>query len=160
MRSWKKPTPEQVEKAVALLGHIEQRRYFFDRLENPEWIQPLSLKGFFHDPPQPVRNEVEGTVAFPPWPESRYLARMASRAPSQVLGILIEVSDTDNITVHVDLADTALAMAPQMAAQWVRKELGWLGHQQAIYLLLPDRLGKLIPHLATGGQVDTALERA
>ena len=46
MKSWKMPTPEQVAKAVALLGHVEQYRYFFDRLENPEWLLPLQKRDF------------------------------------------------------------------------------------------------------------------
>jgi len=51
MKSWKTPTPKQVDLAVALLAHIEQHRYFFDRLENPEWIEPLKSKGFFPSSP-------------------------------------------------------------------------------------------------------------
>jgi hypothetical protein len=57
-------TPEKVNRAVALLGHIEQVRYFFDRLENPEWIMPLKAKGFFNMPPKPQHDEERGTVGF------------------------------------------------------------------------------------------------
>src|SRR2546422_126786 len=81
LKCWKTPTPDQVNKAVAQLGHGEYNRYFFDRLENPEWLGPLKAKGFLSSPPPPVHDEARGTIGFPPWPESRYLARMAKYAP-------------------------------------------------------------------------------
>lgn len=49
MKSWKKPTPEQLEKAIALLIQPQQRLYFFNHLNNPLWIEPLNKKGFFKD---------------------------------------------------------------------------------------------------------------
>ena len=79
MKSWKTPTPDQVDKAVALLGHAEQHRYFFDRLENPQWLQPLKAKGFFSNPPQIIRDEVKGTFGFPIWPDSRYMSTCLRR---------------------------------------------------------------------------------
>lgn len=57
MKSWKKPTPEQVDRAIALLVRVEQYRYFFDHLENPEWIPFLRSKGFFKSPPNIQRDE-------------------------------------------------------------------------------------------------------
>ena len=71
MKSWKKPTPEQVNKVVALLARSEQSRYFFDRLENPEWVLPLKAKGVFSSPPQLV--EEGEVIRIVPWPASQYL---------------------------------------------------------------------------------------
>ena len=66
--------------------------YFFDTLTSPEWIEPLSECGFFKDPPEPIREEEpeQGRVliSFPPWPESRYLARVAGVAPDSVLKVM------------------------------------------------------------------------
>jgi hypothetical protein len=103
MKFWKMPTPEQVTKTVVLLGHAEQYRYFFDRLENPLWIEPLKIKGFFSSPPQAIRDEARGTIGFPPWPASRYLARMAVRAPEIVLEVALQIPSTENVRVHEDL---------------------------------------------------------
>jgi len=94
MRSWKKPTPEQVDKAVALLVYYEHYRGFFDRLENPEWVEPLWERGFFRQPPHPIREEER--VHFPPWPEAKYLARMAKHKPELVARIILEMEDTEN----------------------------------------------------------------
>jgi len=105
MQSWKKPTPEQVDKAVALLVYYEHYRYFFDRLENPEWVEPLWERGFFRQPPHPIREE--GGVHFPQWPEAKYLARMAKHKPELVAGIILEMEDTENAVVLEDLVDAA-----------------------------------------------------
>src|SRR5215210_657932 len=56
MRSWQTPTPEKVSRAVALMVRAEQRRYFFDTLQNPAWLKPLDSKGFFKDPPAAIRD--------------------------------------------------------------------------------------------------------
>jgi len=157
MKSWKTPTPEQVTKAVALLGHAEQYRYFFDRFENPLWIEPLETKGFFSSPPQATQDEERGTIGFPLWPESRYLARMAARAPEAVLKIILQIPDTDNIQVHTDLCDAALAISTELAAKWAEKETKWVEQQKNLYFLLPEKLGALVGHLAKGDQIEVAL---
>jgi hypothetical protein len=159
MRSWKTPTPEQVAKAVALLGRREQYRYFFERLQNPFWLEPLAQRGFFQNPPPPIGDETAESFRFPPWPESQYLARMARlpEAYEQVLDIALRV-ETDNVSVHEDLADVALALPPHMAARLVPKAKQWA--ESAYQLVLPDKLGALVEHLARGGALDEALDLA
>ena len=162
MKSWKKPTPEQVDRAIALLVRVEQYRYFFDHLENPEWIPFLRSKGFFKSPPNIQRDEKKGTIKFPPWPESRYLARMASKAPEQVLEVLLQIPETDNISIHEDFIDAFLRMPPNLTKliEPVKKEIKWLSQQNHLYFPLPEKLGALIVHLAKGGEVDTAIKLA
>lgn len=144
MKSWKTPTPEQVDRAVALLVHAEQYRYFFDRLENPDWIQPLKSKGFFRNPP---------AAGF--WPESRYLARMASLKPDEVSEIILSMADTENGWVNGDLADAALNMPPEFSARLAEKAKEWA--QSAYSPLLLEKLGSLMAHLARGGYAVEAL---
>ncbi len=158
MRSWKKPTPDQIDRAVALLIYDGQYRYFFDQLENPEWLEPLWKKGFFKHPLQPVRNEEEGTIRFPPWPESRYLARMASHKPELVAQIIEEMEETENISVQSDLLDAMCAMPPDIiSAIIVEKAVNWA---ETPYLFLPEKLGAFMVHLAKCGKVEEALRLA
>lgn len=157
MRSWKKPTLEQVDRAMALLVYAEHYRYFFDRLENPEWLKPLWDKGFFKHPPQPVRDKEEGTIRFPPWPEARYLVRMAKHKPELVAKIIREMDDTENASVQSDLGEAALAMPPDISATLVEKALKWA---ETPYLLLPEKLGALMSHWAQGGKTEEALRLA
>lgn len=161
MKYWNKPTPEQVDRAVALLMYAEQYRYFFDRLQNPEWLNPLRERGFFKHPPQVERNEEEGTIRFPQWPEARYLARMASHKPELVAEIIQEMDDTDNAVVLSDLLDAMLAMPPDVSAKLADKAEQWATRP---YWLLdwlpPDKLGQLIEHWAKGGRTYEALRVA
>jgi len=133
------------------------RGYFFDRLENPEWLEPLWQKGFFRHPPQPIRNDEEGTIRFPPWPEARYLARMAQHEPELVTEIIRKMDDTDNANVLGDLVDAILAMPAKLSEQLGEKVAGWA---ERPYLLLPEKLGQLIEYWATGGQAEEALRVA
>lgn len=111
------PTSEQVERAIACIVHGEHNRYFFDRLENPQWLVPLEKKGFFKAPPAPIHDEPRGTIAFPIWPQSRYLARMTKVAPEAVAEIMTRIPETENIRVHDDFASAALALPPKLAAR-------------------------------------------
>src|SRR5215831_19512143 len=98
MPSWKKPTPEEVDRAVALLGGYGiLYRYFFDKLANPEWIAPLMSKGFFSNPPDVSMDENQRIVATPPWHASRYLSRMAPLAPEVVLNAILQIPFTSRM---------------------------------------------------------------
>lgn len=158
MRSWQTPTPEKVSRPVALMVRAEQRRYFFDTLQNPAWLKPLDSKGFFKDPPAAIRDNEKGTVGFPPWPEGAYLARMAALAPTDVLEIVQRVPESDNERVHEHLVDAALAMPPKLAGKLASRVRKWV--QAPRVLLLHDKAGKLIAYLAGGGEVDAALRLA
>ena len=159
MRSWKKPTLDLVDRAISLLAYAEHYRYFFDRLENPEWLEPLWKKGFFRSPPSPVKDKDKGTISFPPWPEARYLARMAKYKPQLVRDIIGQMPETDNIQVLCELADAALNMPSNIAATLINKFNQWT-NVQYLDIVLAEKLGKLIEHLAKGHQLEQALSLA
>jgi len=158
MKSWKTPTPEQVEKAIALLIHPQQRAYFFNRLENPKWIAPLDKKGFFNHPPQIIPDSSKGTINFSIGAEFRYLARMAGHEPEVVLKIALNIK-TNNPGIHEDFVDAALQMPPEVAVKLVPQVKSWI---ESSYLssVLPEKVGALIVHLAKGGRIKKALELA
>jgi hypothetical protein len=156
MKSWKKPTPELVERAIALLGRTEQYRYFFNGLENPRWIQPLKNKRFFLAPPPAVQDSSQGSVSFPFWPESRYLARMAAYEPEAVLEIALQI-ETNNPSIHEDFVEAALQMPSEVAVKLVPKVKTWVESQYSSYSF-PDQVAALIVRLAKGGQLEKALE--
>ncbi len=118
MKSFAKPTAQLIDAVEPLLSAAPQVRYFFDQLKNPLWIGPLRDRGFFAEPPP--AQDISGAVRHPPWPESRYLARMASLAPDEVASILEGVS-TDNAQVARDIVDAASAMPASIAAALVPK---------------------------------------
>jgi hypothetical protein len=153
-----RPTPERVEAAIARMGHGEFHRYFFEQLESPEWIRPLSDKKFFSLPPAPVRDESEGTIGFAIWPESRYLLRMAKLDPETVTEIVLRIPETENMRVHDDLSDIALALPGPDAARLVPQAKGWVRAQHG--LLFPQKIGALVAKLAEEGEADAALDLA
>ncbi|MBL8762358.1 MAG: hypothetical protein JNL50_13765 [Phycisphaerae bacterium] len=108
MPSFVPPTPDQVDEVVARLASPQLARYFFSKLENPLWIRALHDRGVFGDPPE-VQETHAGTISFPQWPQSQYLARMASVAADDVVEILAAIQ-TDNPSVNADILDAARAV--------------------------------------------------
>lgn len=137
--------------------------YFFHRLNSPAWLEHLREEGLFRYPLEPAIDTEKGTIGFPQWPQSRYLARMAATSQPDVQRTVLEIAiqiETENISIHADLMDVALAVPPEMAVELVRKEAAWIERQRHIFALLPDKMGSVISHLAGGGQVNDALEFA
>lgn len=158
LKFWAPPSASQVKRAIELLDNMLRRTYLFENLQNPAWVEPLSGAGLFDGPPRPSLDTVEGTVKSPPWPQSRYLARMAAYLPEVVSRTALGVPEVDNPQVHEDLADVALAVPAHLAAPFVKRARAWL---DSPYLLhLPEKLGSLVVGLADSGQVALALELA
>ncbi len=158
LKFWTSPTDRQVARVNDLIGNALQRRHFFDNLQNPAWIEPLREAGLFDAPPGPIVDLAESTVGSPPWPQSKYLARMAPFSPEAVQEAVMSVPAAENVQVHEDMADVALALPPELAVKLVPKARQWL---QSPYLLhLPEKLGQLAARLAQGGQPEAAIELA
>ncbi len=115
MKSWVKPTPELVARAIAGMLHPEQQRYFFDRLENPEWIEPLRKAQFFAE--LPCSEHEDNWVRYYLWPASRYLSRVAALKPDLVAEIMAGFPTTENPYVIQDILIAANSMPAASAAK-------------------------------------------
>lgn len=153
MKSYKTPTPETVNQAVASMVRLEQQRYFFDRLENPNWLEPLKKKGFFSTPPTPKRDEERGTIEFQVWPAARYLSRMAPLAPDVVSSIILSVPETENPFIVRDFLKAALSMPGEVAAT-ISDKLGAL--IRTPFLIGSEMAGDLAVNLARVGKREQA----
>ena len=60
MNSWAAPSKAELDQLAALATQAENRTYFFNRLENPEWVSLLAQHGFFAEPPNPVPGDEPG----------------------------------------------------------------------------------------------------
>lgn len=158
LRFWPAPSASQMARVKQLIGNALQARHFFDNLQSPAWIQPLDEAGLFDAAPGPILDYVEETVGSPPWPQSRYLVRMAPLSPGEVQQVALKVNAGDNVQVHEDLADIALALPAQLAAAFVPEAARWLASPYQLHL--PGKLGRLIGHLAEGGRTDAGLDLA
>jgi hypothetical protein len=147
--------PQLVDRVVAeATKRTENLDYFFDRLESPEWIEPLRERGFWANPPEQVIDD-EGYVRAPGWSQSRYLARVAAAAPSEVIDTIRSIR-TDNERVHEDFEDAALVMPAAEAREVADLEAEWLSTRDRIYYSLPWKTVGLIEKLAADGEIEAA----
>ena len=158
MKSWTKPTPEQINRVVGKLARPGAHRYFFANLQNPEWVEPLRAKGFFSSPPPVTRDDVNGVIRIPDWPEADYLGRIAAEVPELVTDIVLQMPDTSNDRVHQSLTNVALHLPPNLTARLIDKILTWMPSSRLMTLSM--RLPHLVAHLADGGQAKEAFRLA
>lgn len=148
--------PGKVERAIAVIKNgRQQRRYFFNKLDDPEWIEPLREKGFFLRPPDPI--ERDGGFAYPDWPEASYLARMAALDPGAVGPVVAALPATENVRVRADILRAAAHLDRDTAVRVSRRERAWIETRSRLVLDHPGAAAELIIHLAELGATQEAL---
>jgi hypothetical protein len=107
-------------------------------------------EGRFSIPPKAVH---EGNrIKFPLWPEAEYLLRVARSDPAQAGRALLAIGETDNMRVHLTLAQIALIVPPNDAAQWALGEAQWVRKQDWLMPGLTTSLASLASRLFAEGQ--------
>ena len=101
-------TEVQIKNLKSLLQSGADMDFFFSSIKSPEWLPVLLEHGFFDSPPDPVRSG--GWVQYPPWPQSRYLARIAAQLPDVAVKVAQHIPHTENIRVNDDIFGVALAV--------------------------------------------------
>jgi len=154
MKSWKKPTDEMVEKALSSVKKEADRQYFFSRLKNPLWVEPLCERGYFKSPPG-VKKLPDGFVQFTPWPELTYLVTIAEEAIDQVLDIILALPRTDNPRVYDDILSIALNLKDQNSAKLLPK---LIEYTELEYQFFAYRYLELLQYWTTQGNIKEAIE--
>lgn len=147
---------EKIERAIALIKKgPTNAEYFFERLQSPAWIEPLAKEKLFSEPYSAVQRG--DAFSFPVWVPGQYLARMAAipEAQAKVLEILKLLPASNNPRVYEVVADAADALPAGMAAQLVPQLLR--GVKLPFQLILPEKVGAVIVHLAEAGLAREAL---
>ncbi len=111
-----------VEKALSLVRKETDRWFFFSRLKNPLWIQPLDEKKCFQSPPK-ARRLPDNSVLFPFWPEFQYLKNVCVDAPEKVIELVLKLPKMENPTVCDDILDIALQLSGEQSARLKSKIL-------------------------------------
>lgn len=154
------PTTKDIKRVLVLIGKgAANYEYFFATLNDPSWIQPLEKHRIFDDPPSAARDANDRVIGASWWPQSQYLARVASKAPQEVLAIALKIR-TDNFFVMSDLTKAALGMPVSMAAKWADHITKWLRRENIILGGLEGDLGLLFSKLAIQNKADVALKLA
>ena len=163
MTSWAKPTDELIERALGTIARPEYARDFFERLDNPEWIEPLMRHGYFAAPPSRIVEDEGRTISLPKWPVSRYLVRMAASSPEHAGAIqaaLLAIPETDNDAVHEDIVAAAAKLPGHLAKPIAEREANWLRKVDFVFGLVGRKISELIVTLARDQQGSTALDLA
>lgn len=135
-----------------MLRDRDVEREFWNLLDDERWAPVLRRAGVFDSPPQP--EVVEGGTRFHPWGASKYLARVASRIPSEVASIFSGM-DTENVSVIGDMLDAAAAMPIRDAAALV-PAVRRAAAAGILWIHFKDA-SELCARLATQGDVDLSL---
>ena len=154
MKSWKKPTNEMVDKALKLVKKETSRQYFFSRLENPLWLQPLTERGYFQSPPR-IRHFDDGYVQFPSWPQLQYLKNVSRDVPNEVINVVLDLPPVDNPSVYSEILEIALQLDGKQSIKLKPKVLESIDidHQ-----FLARRYADLLAHWTSENQISAALE--
>ena len=156
MSSWKTPTDESIEEVLSSVRKPGDRRYFFGRLKNPLWLQPLSERDYFNDPPNSVTLP-EGSVHFPFWPELEYLKNVCGESSDDVIGILLSLPAVDNPRVYDGILEIALNLPGSQSGRLKPKILEYAAIENQF---LAHRYQELISHWVAEQEITAALELA
>ncbi len=150
MNDWSVPLDADVDQVVAFATRLENRTYFFGRLENPEWVSALALRGFFDGAPDP------------PWPEGRYLARMAPAAPLAVAKVLKKLSPSAKPWVTRILLECVQALPSEQFQELAPQTAKWITDPASEQFLdhLADEAAATISRLMREGKAKQGLKVA
>jgi len=116
MSPWSNPENAEVARTLSMVGEPSLRRLFFQELENPEWLLPLTELGVFADPG--IVETDDGYRAWP-WPEGDYLLRIAPDRPVEVAQLAIGLIGSRNPWVQRTLIEIAAALPVEHVVQLV-----------------------------------------
>lgn len=154
MKSWTPPTNEMIEKVLASVKKETDRQYFFSRLKNPLWVNPLYERGYFSNPPG-VKQLPDGYVQYPSWPELSYLVSIAEEVAEQVIEIILSIPQTDNPRVYDDILTIAIMMNGQQSVRLLPKLIEYITLNNQF---LAHRFPELLKHWVEQGNITEALE--
>ena len=154
MKSWKKPTNELIDRAYGQMKKQFDHEYFFTRLKNPLWIQPLVERGCFQSPPK-MKKLPGGYIQTPVWPELRYLKNVVMDATDKVLEVVRALPETDNPRVYDDILDIALQLDAKRSAKLLPKILESVELERPIW---GHKYADVLVHWTEGNETSAALE--
>lgn len=152
------PTTADVELAAGHLVRPQQRRYFFEHLQYPAWLEPLAERGLFDAAPDRIVH-ADDSWQMRPWPEGKYLARIAAAHPRRVVELFSRVPKTlANPAVWMTMIDAALVLPPEEGGLLALHIAGALQYVPPV--ALPHQAIGLVVHLANRGQHKPAIRLA
>ncbi len=131
------PTPDRVRAALLKIPTYQLRRVFYEGLENPFWVRPLSDQQAFAHPPDlqhmsPERYMSPERLRDAYWPELSYLTRIAPQAPDDVVDVVLGLQESNNVWVRravIEIgsqipAKSSVRLEPLLRT-WAQSGFGW-----------------------------------
>jgi hypothetical protein len=151
------PSPDDLSNLTKYIAKPEHRRYFFQKCNNPNWLEHLKSINAFSTPQESLREN--GYIRFIIWPESQYLARIANQKPQEVFDIIKNLNSTNQSVLH-DFAISAIESSIEIATQYVDVICRDKWVENSYNLILPDKIADLMDILASAGNTKEALRLA
>jgi len=117
----KKITKEKIKRAEMLMQRSFASKVYFLNKASSDWLRVFIKNGYFKNPPMPIK---EGEyIRFPYWPESQYLAKVASDLPKEVMTVIKEckLSKLSNPRIMEDFIESAIKMPSEIGIQIIEK---------------------------------------
>lgn len=153
----KEPTAQVVETMMRRFPRVAVSQYFFGKLADPAWLEPLDRAGCFATPPQVVVQPDGVAVSFGLWHEGEFLLRMVAHHPHEVLAIVGRIPPSDNPRVNHTIARIAIELPPDLSATLADRIRASMADDR--FIVIAERtLWELIKKLAGNGQFPTAKE--
>jgi hypothetical protein len=128
--------------------------YFFERLQYPNWLEPLASAGYFRAPPPPDINSTRNTIGFPHWMAMSFLARIAPIRPARVAEIVASIPETENVRVSAQLIEVILALPSEERVALAPRVQRWVPGLATYHW--GDHVPRLALALLHDGAVDAA----
>lgn len=142
------PSEREPNTVSLLIAHPQNAFVFYSELRNPLWFEPLLRLGQIRQPPAPRRVSDDDSMVGP-WPEGRYVARMAAveSLSRRVTNFMLNLDTNGNGDAERALIECAIALPPELAKSLVRKIVSVLRKSGGWFD--PHRLMDLLDHVAT-----------
>lgn len=151
----------ELEQAKLLIAkNSESYRYFFDKADE-NWLEPLIKSNFFTRPRATFKRD--NFIFYPLWPESKYLARIASKRPKQVADTIVNCAkvmpcDDVNTRVLADFMEAAVNMPLENAKAIADLAIKKRWREQAFASILNQKTDELAVKFVEGGDIATGMD--
>lgn len=147
MKNKRQISEEQFKKMELLIQKsFASKSHFFSKAD-ADWLEILTSHDYFKKAPSVIREK--DLVKFPPWPESRYLARIASKKPTEAMAIILDMVMPKDANPYIlaDLVDAMINMPIDISMKIIEKikKEEWV--KTPYDFLLPHKLNEYLKKL-------------
>lgn len=130
--------------------------FFFVHATDTSWLSALKERGYFSNPPAP--EQLDGSLTIlPNWWPMRYLVRVASQAPQEVIDIVQQLPETISPRIYDDILEIALNLPPDQSVQLQPQLVRFARNSPRP---LSHRFPEVLIHWTKSDQIGPALELA